>query len=76
MGEAGLKIDQQVDVRAEQGCVIIEPVAAPEFALDQLLAAITPDSLHKEESFGPAVGRESLSRKTTTTRVIPDRPKA
>jgi antitoxin MazE len=60
MEEARLKIDQQVDVRVELGRVIIEPIAPPEFALDQLLAAITPDNLHKEESFGPAVGREAF----------------
>lgn len=60
MEEARLKIDQQVDVRVEQGRVIIEPIAASEFTLDQLLAGITPENLHKEESFGPAVGRESF----------------
>ena len=60
MEEARLEIDQPVDVRVEQGRVIIEPLATPEFSLDRLLAHITPENLHEEESFGPPVGRETL----------------
>ena len=60
MEEARLEIDQPVDVRVEQGRVIIEPLATPEFSLDRLLADITPENLHEEESFGPPVGRETL----------------
>jgi len=60
MEEARLEIDQPVDVRVEQGRVIIEPLATLEFSLDRLLAEITPENLHEEESFGPPVGREAL----------------
>lgn len=60
MEEAKLEIDQAVEVRVEEGRVVIEPVAAPEFTLDALLAGVTRDNLHGEEDFGPPVGRESL----------------
>lgn len=58
MEEAKLEIDQSVEVRVEDGRVVIEPIAAPEFALDALLASVTRDNLHEEEDFGPPVGRE------------------
>lgn len=60
MEEARLAIDQAVDVRVEAGRVVIEPLAAPEFTLDALLAAVTRDNLHEEEDFGAPVGREAL----------------
>ncbi len=59
MEEAKLAIDQPVDVRVEDGRVVIEPLVT-KFTLDSLLAGVTPDNLHEEESFGPPVGREAL----------------
>lgn len=60
MAEAKLEIDQPVDVRVEDGRIVIEPVAPAEVTLDQLLAGVTADNLHAEEDFGPAIGREAL----------------
>jgi antitoxin MazE len=60
MEEAKLEIDQAVEVRVEDGRVVIEPIAAPEFTLDALLAGVTRDNLHEEEDFGEPVGREAL----------------
>lgn len=60
MEEAKLEIDQIVELRVEDGCVVIEPVAAPEFTLDMLLAGVTRENLHDEADFGPPVGREAL----------------
>jgi len=60
MEEARLEIDQPVEVRVEDGRVVIEPIKAPEFTLDALLAGVTRDNLHEEKSFGPPVGREAL----------------
>jgi antitoxin MazE len=60
MEAAQLSLDDVVDVREEGGVIIIEPVRAPEFELDALLADITPDNLQAEVSFGPAVGREAF----------------
>ncbi|QGM93451.1 PbsX family transcriptional regulator [Methylocystis rosea] len=60
MEEARLQIDQPVDVRVEEGRVVIEPLVAREFTLDALLAGVTRDNLHEEEDFGAPVGREAL----------------
>jgi antitoxin MazE len=59
MEAAHLALDQAVEVRVENGRVIIEP-AAPSFALDDLLAGITPRNRHAEQDFGPPEGQELL----------------
>lgn len=59
MAAASLKVDQAVDVREENGRVIIEPVKpGPEYNLDELVALITPDNVHEEVDWGPPVGKE------------------
>lgn len=60
MEEARLEIDQPVEVRVEAGRIVIEPLTAPEFSLDELLAGVSAENLHEEESFGRPVGREAL----------------
>lgn len=60
MEAAKLSLDETVDVREEGGCIVIEPVRASEYDLAQLLSAITPDNVHAEADFGPAVGKETL----------------
>ncbi|MBG0809178.1 AbrB/MazE/SpoVT family DNA-binding domain-containing protein [Methylosinus sp. H3A] len=55
--QARLEIDQAVQVRVEGGRVVIEPLTAPEYSLDDLLAGVTPENLHEEESFGPPAVR-------------------
>jgi antitoxin MazE len=59
MAAASLRIDQQVEVREEDGRVIIEPVAEPAYSLDRLLAAMTPETFHDEVDFGAPVGDEA-----------------
>lgn len=59
MEAAHLALDQPVTIRAENGRVIIEP-AAPHYALDDLLAGITPHNRHREQDFGAPQGEESL----------------
>lgn len=54
-----LKIDQAVDVREEDGRIIIEPVRVAPLKLDDLVAGITEENRHAEISFGEAVGGES-----------------
>jgi antitoxin MazE len=57
MKSLDLQLDQTVDVRDEGGRIVIEPVRhAVELA--ELLAGITPENLHGEAEFGPAVGKE------------------
>jgi antitoxin MazE len=60
MEAANLKLDDAVDVREEDGRIVIEPVRPNAYDLSQLLASITPDNLHTEVNFGPAVGKEAL----------------
>lgn len=57
MEAAHLKLNQAVQVRAENGRIIVEP-AAQELTLDVLLAGITPENRHQEIDIGPPVGRE------------------
>jgi antitoxin MazE len=59
MEAAHLALDQAVEVRVENGRVIIEP-AAPRYALDDLLAGITPQNRHLEQDFGTPEGKERL----------------
>ncbi len=60
MEAARLELDMSVDVREEEGHIIIEPVRDPEYDLDRLLAAVTPENVHSEIDFGVAVGKEAF----------------
>lgn len=60
MKSTNLSVDSLVDVREENGCIVIAPVLQDEADLETLLAGITPDNLHSEVDFGPAVGNEAL----------------
>lgn len=57
MKSLNLQLDETVDVRDEDGRIVIEPVRKA-VDLAELLAGITPDNLHGEADFGPAVGKE------------------
>ena len=58
--ELNLSADKQVDVRAEAGRIIIEPIIDSQETLEQLLGQITPDNVHSEIDFGESVGKELL----------------
>lgn len=60
MAAARLSLDETVDVREEDGRIVIEPVRPDEFAIEGLLAQITPDNVHEELSFGAPMGKEAL----------------
>ncbi|MBN8904134.1 MAG: AbrB/MazE/SpoVT family DNA-binding domain-containing protein [Rhodospirillales bacterium] len=60
MQAARLELDTPVNVREEDGRIVIEPVRDAEFDLDLLLAAVTPDNLHSEADFGAPVGKEAF----------------
>lgn len=59
MEAAHLRLDQAVEVRAENGRIVIEP-APPTYTLDDLLAGITAQNLHSEQDFGLPQGQELL----------------
>lgn len=60
MAAAGLHLDQAVDVREDNGRIVIEPIAREEFDLADLLAGITPENIHDEVDFGVPVGNEAF----------------
>ncbi len=56
---AGLKPDDQVEVREENGRIVIEKAAIPETpTLEELIEGITPENLHEESDWGSPVGKE------------------
>jgi len=57
MEAAHLTLDQPVEVRADNGRVIIES-AVPSYTLADLLAGITPENRHADTDFGLPQGRE------------------
>jgi antitoxin MazE len=54
-----VSIDQDVDIRAENGRIVIEPLRK-QLTLESLLSQVTPDNLHGEVDFGSSVGSEIL----------------
>ena len=59
MEAAQLSLEQTVEIHAENGRIIIEPIA-PVYDLDTLLAGITAENRHGEQDFGGPLGRELL----------------
>ena len=59
MSAASLRIDQAVEVREEGGRIIIEPVQAPSYDLDDLLAQMAPDTFPEDVDFGRPQGDEA-----------------
>lgn len=55
---AGLKPDDPVEVREENGRIIIEKAQHSKLSLDELIDRITPENRHEETDWGPPVGKE------------------
>ena len=55
---AQLHVDQMVDVREDNGRIVIEPVLAPVYDLDALIDRMSPDTFPEEVDFGVPVGNE------------------
>jgi antitoxin MazE len=60
MQAARLTLDEVVDVREQDGQIVIEPIRSSKVDLAQMLAGITPENLHGGVDFGDPVGKESL----------------
>jgi antitoxin MazE len=60
MAAARLCVDSAVDVREENGRIVIEPMRQDDYDLDALLDNITPDNVHGAVDTGPARGKEAL----------------
>lgn len=58
MSAAHVALDQPVDVREEQGRIIIEPMRRKAYMLEELLNGITDNNLHQPVDAGVPVGKE------------------
>ena len=56
--EVGLQKETSVEVSLDEGRLIITPVSKPKPTLNQLLAKISKDNLHREVDTGTAAGNE------------------
>ena len=55
---AAVGLDQPVDIREDQGCIIIEPLRPERYNLAALVAGITDENRHALVDPGPAIGQE------------------
>jgi antitoxin MazE len=55
---ARLERDRPVDVREENGRIVVEPIRPAECDLATLIAGIADENRHEEIDFGRPVGRE------------------
>ena len=58
MAAAHVELEQPVQVREEQGRIVIEPVRRKAYKLDKLLGGITGKNQHKPIDTGEPVGKE------------------
>lgn len=56
--DAQLENDSFVEISLVEGQIIITPVAAPSWTLEELLAGINKNNLHNEVETGFAMGNE------------------
>jgi antitoxin MazE len=56
--EIGLEQNTLVSVSISDGKLLLEPIIEPKYTLEQLLAGVTEDNLHREVDTGEAVGNE------------------
>ena len=59
MAAAAPSVDQAVEIGEEGGRIIIEPIRAPAYDLNQLLDRMTPETFPEAVDFGLPVGREA-----------------
>lgn len=57
--EMQLEHNTEVNVSLEDDKIVVQPVIAPQFSLDELLEAVTEENVHHEVTTGPAVGQEA-----------------
>jgi antitoxin MazE len=57
--ETALESGSEVDLTLDEGRLIVTPLAAPSYELEDLLAQVTPENLHSEVDTGSSVGDEA-----------------
>ena len=58
LAAAGIAVDDPVEVRAEDGRIIVEKAGSHPITLEWLIAGIIPENRHEETDWGPPRGRE------------------
>jgi antitoxin MazE len=58
MEAAELAVNEPVEVREQEGRVVLEPVRRKSYDLRKLIAGINDDNLHEPVDFGQAEGKE------------------
>ena len=61
MKTAKFALEQPVDVRAEEGRVVIEPAKKNEYDIEKLIQSISKENCHSPVDFGQPVGHEVWS---------------
>lgn len=56
--QAQFRPGSTVTMTVENGRLVVAPEAPIVFTLEELVAAITPENIHAETDWGPAVGSE------------------
>ena len=56
--DLGLADGMDLEISLHNGALLLRP-PKQEYSLEELVAQITPENLHEETDWGPAVGRES-----------------
>ncbi len=57
--ELGLNPDSRLEIRQEEGKIIITPIHPSKVSLDELLKQITPENVHGETDWGKPEGKEA-----------------
>jgi antitoxin MazE len=58
MAAAKVSLDQPVEVKEEDGRIVITPIREPSYDLDTLVNGITKKNRHNSVETGPPMGRE------------------
>ncbi len=56
---ASLNLEEEVVIREEKGCIVIEPTHSKKYDLKNLLKGITPKNQHRSVDFGKTEGEEN-----------------
>lgn len=57
--EVGLRDEASVELSLADGKLVVTPVVGPKLVLEDLLAKVTEENLHREVDAGPAIGNET-----------------
>jgi len=57
--EVGLECNAPVEISLVDGNLVVKPDVQPALSLDELLAQVTEDNMHREIDTGSAVGKEA-----------------